>query len=86
VRRVRRRHVNGVDVGIGHQVLIRAMAPRDGELVPEPVGRLLGARTNGHDPARSRHGHVLGKNPGNVPRTDHSPAQRAWPHLASSLS
>jgi len=43
VQRVGRGDVDGLDLRIGQQGLVRAVAPGDAELLPEPVGRFLRA-------------------------------------------
>ena len=61
VERVRTGDVDDVDVGVGDELGVRAVAPRDPEAVSEGVGRVEGAGADRGDLGVRNHGHPLGE-------------------------
>jgi hypothetical protein len=81
VHRVRRRHVDHLDIRIGHQQLITGMPVRDTELVRETVRRSLAARPDRDGNAgigQPEIGHECARDPA---RSEDSPPHRAVRHV-----
>ena len=76
VLRVRRRDVDGVDLVVGHELLVAAVCRVDPELVGEVARPLAAARADRDDLRRRADGDRLGEGVGDAARADDPPADR----------
>ena len=74
VERVRTADVDDVDAGVGDELGVRAVAPRNFEAVAEGVGGVEGAGADRGDLGVRHHGHALGEHLGHPPGGEESPA------------